>query len=104
MSSTYRGCRLVPDGRSARISDSENPGDAESLRTHTASWWKAAGVGVARRVFLSHKTELRKFPESRSFVAAAEAALARAGYVPVDMAHFPADDKPPAVVSENAVR
>ncbi|WP_433264687.1 FxSxx-COOH system tetratricopeptide repeat protein [Actinosynnema sp. CS-041913] len=47
-------------------------------------------------MFLSHTSELGKYPVSGSFVAAVEKAVLRVRDVPVDMEHFTAGDLPPA--------
>jgi hypothetical protein len=56
------------------------------------------------RVFLSHTSELRKYPTAGSYIAKAERAVSAAGHAIVDMADFAAIDQAPAAVCEQRVR
>src|SRR5215471_17929547 len=64
---------------------------------------RVAGPGPWR-VFLSHTSDLRGFPTDRSYVAAAEDAVTRAGHAIVDMKFFPVVDADPAELCAFMVR
>jgi hypothetical protein len=55
------------------------------------------------RVFLSHTSELRQYPQAGSYIAKAERAVSAAGHAIVDMADFAAIDQAPAAVCEQRV-
>ncbi|TKB70058.1 MAG: DUF4062 domain-containing protein [Nitrospira sp.] len=56
------------------------------------------------KVFISHTSEFAKYPEKRSFIDAAVAAVNRAGSVPRDMGYFTARDEKPAEYCKKCVR
>jgi hypothetical protein len=55
-------------------------------------------------VFISHTSELRKFPEGKSYVDEVERAVSAARHVIMDMADFPAADQPAAQLCAARVR
>jgi hypothetical protein len=56
------------------------------------------------RVFLSHTSELRQYPQAGSYIAKAERAVSAAGHAIVDMADFAAIDQAPASVCIDKVK
>src|SRR5262249_41929868 len=64
------------------------------------------GVGVMQRgqVFVSHTSDMARFPAGRSFVQAAIDAVVRAGLALVDMRYFAAREGQPADYCQQRVR
>ena len=55
------------------------------------------------RVFLSHTSEFREYPQNKSYVNHAEQAVIAAEHTPVDMEYFVAADQKPADVCKDKV-
>jgi Domain of unknown function (DUF4062) len=72
-------------------------------RSRAPPVWGGAPMN-APIVFFSHTSVLARFPERRNFVQAAKDAALRAGLSAGDMQFFPAGDRPPALICEDAVR
>jgi hypothetical protein len=79
-----------------------------ALATPTAGRATTPGTSPLKpgpwRVFLSHTSELRQYPQAASYIAKAERAVSAAGHAIVDMADFAAIDQAPAAVCEQRVR
>jgi hypothetical protein len=56
------------------------------------------------QVFVSHTSDVARFPQGRSYVQAALDAVARTGMAPIDMRYFPARDARPADYCRQRVR
>lgn len=63
-----------------------------------------SGGNNPRRVFLSHTSEFRNFPQGVSYISAVERAVSMAGHAIVDMVDFAAQDQEPAKVCEERVQ
>jgi hypothetical protein len=80
-------------------------------RNNNQTYWGAAtsssvmadGGDAPRRVFLSHSSELRRFPVGGSYIAAAQEAVTRVGDAVTDMGYFGARDATPAQVCRDQV-
>src|SRR5215469_9906978 len=63
-----------------------------------------AGVMKTGQVFVSHTSDMARFPAGRSFIDAVLDAVSRAGRAPVDMRYFAAREGEPAEYCRQRVR
>lgn len=91
MGDKFRGNKIINTLASPSAGPATNPGTSP---LKPGPW----------RVFLSHTSELRQYPQAGSYIAKAERAVSAAGHAIVDMADFPAIDQAPAAVCEQRVR
>jgi hypothetical protein len=96
-------------GRSSRMKGLFPFSDGGSSALYLWPGWAVAyglraGVMKTGQVFVSHTSDMARFPEGRAFVQAALDAVGRAGMASVDMRYFAAEDGGPADYCRARVR
>jgi hypothetical protein len=96
----------ITDDQPQQVDDRDDGETVPLVRRITADdvpGWGGRAID-SRQVFLSHTSELARFPEERSFVAAAKDAVTRAGGVVADMKYFTAREDSPAGYCREVMR